>query len=93
MLPITSEKETGAALVFGSISSSKPSFTRSLTGAELIRRIIFLLWSIAPLEDIGIKHILKATLADDIDSCEVYMKGIDHSYYYEGYTTFKTEEL
>ena len=29
----------------------------------------------------------------DINSREVYMKGIDHSYYYEGYTTFKTEEL
>ena len=27
------------------------------------------------------------------DDFEVYMKGIDHSYYYEGYTTFKTEEL
>ena len=31
--------------------------------------------------------------AGDIHSREVYMKGIDHSYYYEGYTTFKTEEL
>ena len=30
---------------------------------------------------------------DNIDSREVYIKGIDHSYYYEGYTTFKTEEL
>ena len=30
---------------------------------------------------------------DDINSREVYMKGIDHSYYYEGYTTFKTEKL
>ena len=34
-----------------------------------------------------------AALTDDINSREVYMKGIDHSYYYEGYTTFKTEEL
>lgn len=32
-------------------------------------------------------------LTDDIDSSEVYMKGIDHSYYYEGYTAFKAEEL
>ena len=30
---------------------------------------------------------------DEINSCEVYMKGIDHRYYYEGYTTYKTEEL
>ena len=47
----------------------------------------------SPIKDIEIKHILKAALIDDINSREVYMKGIDHSYYYEGYTTFKTEEL
>ena len=47
----------------------------------------------SPIKDIEIKHILKAALTDDIDSREVYMKGIDHCYYYEGYTTFKTEEL
>ena len=47
----------------------------------------------SPIKDIEIKHILKAALTDDIDSREVYMKGIDHSYYYEGHTTFKTEEL
>lgn len=47
----------------------------------------------SPIKDIEIKHLLKAALTDEIDSREVYMKGIDHSYYYEGYTTFKTEEL
>lgn len=47
----------------------------------------------SPIKDIEIKHILKAALTDDIHSREVYMKGIDYSYYYEGYTTFKTEEL
>ena len=47
----------------------------------------------SPIKDIEIKYILKAALTDDINSREVYMKGIDHSYYYEGYTTFKTEEL
>ena len=47
----------------------------------------------SPIKDIEIKHILKNALTDDIYSREVYMKGIDHSYYYEGYTTFKTEEL
>ena len=36
---------------------------------------------------------LKAALTDDINSREVYIKGIDHSYYYEGYANFKTEEL
>ena len=47
----------------------------------------------SPIKDLEIKHILKAALTDDINSREVYMKGIDHSYYYEGYTAFKTEEL
>ena len=47
----------------------------------------------SPIKDIEIKHLLKSALTDEIDSREVYMKGIDHSYYYEGYTTFKTEEL
>ena len=47
----------------------------------------------SPIKDIEIKHILKVALTDDINSREVYMKGIDHSYYYEGYTTSKTEEL
>lgn len=47
----------------------------------------------SPIKDIEIKHILRAALTDEVDSREVYMKGIDHSYYYEGYTTFKTEEL
>jgi len=47
----------------------------------------------SPIRDIEIKHILKNALTDDINSREVYMKGIDHSYYYEGYTTFKTNEL
>ena len=47
----------------------------------------------SPIKDIEIKHILKNALTDEINSREVYMKGIDHSYYYEGYTTFKAEEL
>ena len=47
----------------------------------------------SPIKDIEIKHILKNALTDDIHSREVYMKGIDHSYYYEGYTTFRTEDL
>ena len=47
----------------------------------------------SPIKDIEIKHILKNALTEKIDDREVFMKGIDHSYYYEGYTTFKTEEL
>lgn len=47
----------------------------------------------SPIKDIEIKYILKAALTDQINDLEVYMKGIDHSYYYEGYVTYKTEEL
>lgn len=47
----------------------------------------------SPIRDIEIKHVLKAALTDQTDSREVFMKGIDYSYYYEGYTTFKAEEL
>lgn len=47
----------------------------------------------SPIKDIEIKYLLKEALSDEINSREVYKKGIDHSYYYEGYTTFKTEEL
>ena len=47
----------------------------------------------SPIKDIEIKYILKTALNDQINDREVYMKGIDHSYYYEGYVTYKTEEL
>ena len=47
----------------------------------------------SPIKDVEIKVLLKGALTDEINSREVYMKGIDQSYYYEGYTTFKTEEL
>lgn len=47
----------------------------------------------SPIKDVEIKVLLKDALTDEINSREVYMKGLDHSYYYEGYTTFKTAEL
>lgn len=47
----------------------------------------------SPVKDIEIKHILKNALTDEINNRDVYMKGIDNSYYYEGYTLFKTENL
>ena len=47
----------------------------------------------SPVKDIEINQLLKSTLTDDINSREIYMKGIDNSYYYEGYTAFKTGEL
>lgn len=47
----------------------------------------------SPVKDIEIKHLLKAALTDKVDDREIFIKGIDHSYYYEGYTAFRTEEL
>ena len=47
----------------------------------------------SPIKDVEIKVLLQSALTDDINNRYIYMKGIDHSYYYEGYTAFKTENL
>ncbi|MDE6911231.1 MAG: Fic family protein [Lachnospiraceae bacterium] len=47
----------------------------------------------SPIKTLEIKVLLKHALTDQIKDRAVYMKGIDASYYYEGYNTFKTEEL
>lgn len=47
----------------------------------------------SPVRDIEIKHVLRTALTDQVNSREMFMKGIDHSYYYEGYTAFQTEKL
>ena len=47
----------------------------------------------SPIKDIEIKHILKQALTDKINDREIYMKGIDTSYYYEGYTVYRIKDL
>ena len=47
----------------------------------------------SPIKDIEIKHLLKGALTDKVNDRQVFMKGIDTSYHYEGYTTYKTENL
>ncbi len=47
----------------------------------------------SPIKDVEIKHLLKNALTDDINNRDVYIKGINHSYYYEGYNIYKAEEL
>ncbi len=47
----------------------------------------------SPIRDTEIRAVLKAALTDKINDREIYMKGIDNSYYYEGYTSFKADEL
>ena len=47
----------------------------------------------SPIKDIEIKYLLRQALTDRVNDREVFMKGIDTSYYYEGYTVYKIEEL
>ena len=47
----------------------------------------------SPIKDLEIKHLLKGALTDKVNDREIYMKGIDHSYSYEGYSTFKSVDL
>ena len=47
----------------------------------------------SPIKDVEIKVLLKTALTNKVNDREVYMKGVDASYYYEGYNLFKTEDL
>lgn len=47
----------------------------------------------SPVNDLEIKLLLKAALTNDIHNRDLFMKGIDHSYFFEGYQQFKTEDL
>ena len=47
----------------------------------------------SPIKDIEIKHILKQALTGDVNNREMYMKGIDASYHYEGYNSYLSENL
>lgn len=47
----------------------------------------------SPIRDIEIKYLLERALTDKVNDREVYIKGIDHSYYYEGYSVYKMQEL
>ena len=47
----------------------------------------------SPIKDIEIKYLLKNALTDKVNDREIYMKGIDTSYYYEGYSVYKASEI
>jgi len=47
----------------------------------------------SPIKDIEIKFLLKKALTSKINDSSIYMKGIDASYYYEGYTLYETQNL
>ena len=71
----------------------KTEINRVIDWSKVDKEDYLLAMERSPIKDIEIKHILQAALTDDISSREIYMKGIDHSYYYEGYAAFKTENL
>ncbi len=47
----------------------------------------------SPIKDVEIKHLLQEALSDRIDDAGLYMRGIDTSYYYEGYVLYRTEDV
>ncbi len=53
----------------------------------------FLAMERSPVKDVEIKILLKNALTDQIDNRDIYMKGIDANYYYEGYHTYKSKDL
>ncbi|MBO0454636.1 protein adenylyltransferase Fic [Candidatus Enterococcus murrayae] len=47
----------------------------------------------SPVNDLEIRYLLKEALTDKVDDREIFMKGIDMSYFYEGYTEYRIEDL
>ena len=47
----------------------------------------------SPIKDIEIKHVLREALTSEVDDREIYMKGLDASYYYEGYIVYNSKDL
>ena len=47
----------------------------------------------SPIRDIEIKHVLREALISEIDDREIYMEGLDASYYYEGYIVYNSKDL
>lgn len=71
----------------------KKELGKVVNWSEVDKNDYFLAMERSPIKDIEIKHLLKQALTDKINDREIYMKGIDTSYYYEGYTVYKTEDL
>ncbi len=71
----------------------KKSIGKVVDWSQIDKEDYLLAMERSPIRDIEIKHVLKKALVDDTGNRDVYMKGIDTSYYYEGYTTYKTEEV
>ena len=71
----------------------KKEFSKVVDWSKVDKEDYLLAMERSPIRDIEIKVILQKALTDEINNREIYMKGIDHSYYYEGYVTYKTKNL
>ncbi|MFR5266852.1 protein adenylyltransferase Fic [Clostridium sp.] len=71
----------------------KKELGKVINWSEVDKNDYLLAMERSPIKDIEIKYLLKQALTDKINDREIYMKGIDTSYYYEGYTVYKIEDL
>lgn len=71
----------------------KKEFGRVVDWSKVDKNDYLLAMERSPIKDVEIKVLLEAALTDEVDDREVYMKGIDASYNYEGYNVYRTEDL
>ena len=71
----------------------KKELGKVINWSEVDKNDYLLAMERSPIKDIEIKYILKQALTDKINDRKIYMNGIDTSYYYEGYTVYKIEDL
>ncbi|WAA09150.1 protein adenylyltransferase Fic [Fervidibacillus albus] len=71
----------------------KKELKKVIDWSKVAKEDYFLAIERSPIKDVEIKVLLKAALTDQINDWEVYMKGIDVSYYYEGYDFYKIKDL
>lgn len=71
----------------------KASLAKVVDWSKVDKEDYLLAMERSPIKDLEIKHLLKAALSDEVESREVYVKGIDQSYHYEGYYAYKASSL
>ena len=71
----------------------KNNIKRVVDWSKINREDYLLAMERSPVKDVEIKELIKKALTDKINDRNVYMKGIDASYKYEGYNTYKIDEL
>lgn len=71
----------------------KTEISKCIDWSQVDKEDYLLAMERSPIRDIEIKHVLKQALTDKIDDREIFMKGIDVSYYYEGYNIYTTKDI